>query len=50
MRHELPAAAGLVVAGEGGFERGRRVEFSFPGGGERFDGLLEPAGDGFLLF
>ncbi len=49
-RHELPAAAGLGVVGECGFERGRRVELGFPGGSEEFDGLVEAAqADGFFF-
>lgn len=50
LRHELPAAAGLRVVGKGGFERGRRVELGFAGGGEKLDGLLEAAeARGFFL-
>jgi hypothetical protein len=50
LRHEVPAAAGLLAVGKGGFERRRRVELGLLGGGEEFDGLLKPEKAGGFFF
>src|ERR1051326_8488348 len=50
LRQELPAAARLLVLRQSAGERRRRIEFGFHGGGEKFDGLVEPAeAGGFFL-
>src|ERR1051326_2267359 len=50
LRQELPAAAGLRVVSEIVLERGRRIELALHGGGEKLDGLIEPAQAGGFSF